>query len=119
MANPVQCVFGCGAQRACARDRQSAGETHSTLRSRLHGATPEQQQLLRVAPVERQFHDACGFHDLTDADAARLHQRRIGVDFNRFGNLADLEYQIDRRIAIDLQDNARPHNCAKPRQPRL
>jgi hypothetical protein len=30
------------------------------------------------------------FHDLADAEAARLDKRSIGLDFYRFGNLADL-----------------------------
>src|SRR5262245_48306623 len=58
VADSVERVLGCRTQGARARDRQPAGETHSAGRSRLHGSTAEQQQLLRVAAVERQFHDS-------------------------------------------------------------
>ena len=109
MPNPVQGVLHRSAQSAGAGDQHPAREARSTGRSRLHRSATQQQQLLRVAPVERQLHDPRRFHDLTDADAARLNQRRVGLDFHLFRNLADLERDVDRRVAADLQDNSHLH----------
>ena len=60
-----------------------------------------------------------GWWGLTDAETARLHEGRIGLNFDLFGNLADLERDIDGRVAADLQDDARLHKQAKPRQASL
>src|SRR5207249_9504349 len=79
----------------------------------LLGGPAEQHEFLRVAAVERQFDNARGFHDLTDADAASLDQTRVGLNFNLFGNLADLQDDPDSRIAVNLQHNAGLHECTE------
>jgi len=120
MANPVQCVVRSRTNTARRRNRQPRPtEAVATGWRHLLGCAAEQYEFLRVATVQWQFHDSRCFHDLTDAEAARLHQTRIGLHFNLLGHLPDLKHDVDRRIAVDLQDNTCLHECAKARQSRL
>ena len=124
MAYPVQRVLRGCTKAACSRNDDPPLEGVSALtiagsRRNLLGAAVQQEQFLRVAAVEGQFHDARGFHDLADGKAARLDQSRVGLNLDLFRNLAHLEHDLDRRIAVDLQDNTRLHECAKARQSRL
>src|SRR6266478_5943538 len=74
MANPIQGVVRSGADTTCRRNRQPRPtEAVSTGWRYLLRRAAEQYEFLHVTAVQRQFYDSRSFHDLTDADAARLH----------------------------------------------
>ena len=103
MANPIQCVVRSRTDAACRRNRQPRPtEAVSTRRRYLLGGAAEQYEFLHVAAVQWQFYDSRGFHDLADADAARLHQAGVGLHFYLFGHLPHLKENIDGGVAVDL-----------------
>ncbi len=71
----------------------------------MHGSAAEEQQFLRIAAIERQFHDPRCFYNLTHTDVSRLDYGGISLHFHLFGNLADLKRNIDRRVGIQLKNN--------------
>ena len=120
MPDPIECVVRSCADAARCRNRQpGATEAVSTRGRYLLGGAAEQYELLHVASVQRQFHDAGSFHDLTHADAARFDQTRVGLHFNGLGHLAHLERDVDRRIAVHLQNNSCLRKSAESRQGRF
>ena len=70
-------------------------------------------------PFKRQFHHADVVDHLTDPGAARLHQRRVCLNFDCFGNLTDFKRDVDYRIRADLQHDSGLRKCAESRKDRF
>ena len=64
-------------------------------------------QLDEVPAVQRQFLDLRLVHSDAQLRAVGLHQRDGGLHLNRFRHVADFQLQIDARLLIDVEPDAR------------
>ena len=79
----------------------------------------KRNQFGSLTAVQRQFQNSRVLDDLADARAARFDQRGVGLNLDGLCDLADLQRDVDYRIAVDLQDKSRLGVCAEARQGRF
>lgn len=72
-------------------------------------ARREQHQCEHVPAVERQIGDAPVLHHFPDRGARGIHKSGLPTDFDRFGRRAHLQLEVDVRVLIHLQRQARAH----------
>ena len=65
-------------------------------------------ELKEVPPVQRQFHDAPVLNHSADSGVVGDQQSCVGLHFNRFADLADLQLEIDAGGELHLQFNLIP-----------
>ena len=68
---------------------------------------------------QRKFEDPLTLDHLAHSRAARLDHRGIGLYFDLFAHLTDVENWIDRQVAVHLQDDSCLHKRTETRQRRL
>ena len=68
--------------------------------------TDRQNQLGRVASIQRQFQDSLRFHSLADTNGSGLHKRRVGLNLDLLGTLTHFERHVNDRIAVYLQHDS-------------
>src|SRR5438105_14253691 len=100
MPDPIEVVVGGSSQSTGAGNQQTAGKDLACRRSHLRCAAAKEQQLLRIPSIEREVQDALGLHHISDAEIASFDQSRICLYFDLFGNLTDLNRDVDRRVCI-------------------
>ena len=66
----------------------------------------QQDQLGRLARVQRQFDDFLVADDLADAAAVRFHRQGLGLHHDLFADRADLQGRVDDRVGIDVEHDA-------------
>ena len=98
------------AVRLAAGDRDGDGRvilvrTEVPRRSRRSQAR-QKDQLRCLPPVQRHLHDALVVDDLADAGRSRLDHCAARGHGDLFAEPADDEGDIDRRVAVDLEDDA-------------
>ena len=71
------------------------------------GVACEENQLGRLARIQRQFDHFLVADDLTDAGAVGFHRQGLGLDRNLFADRADLQSRVDDGVRIDVEDDAR------------
>ena len=79
-------------------DRAITGQT---------GHAGQQDQFERVAAVQRHFGDALVVDDLADAGRVGLDLDSVGFDGDLLVYRADFERNVEGRIGVDLEDDAR------------
>ena len=67
----------------------------------------EQRQRQRVAAVERQIAHAAVLDNGAERRASGVDQRSFRLNLNRFGNLTDIESDVDLRVLTYLEPDAR------------
>ena len=74
----------------------------------------ERDELQKVAPVQRQIHDALIFDDRADRGVLGVQQRSAGGDFDRFGHLSHPQLEIEARHLLHLQFDIAADRALKP-----
>ena len=78
--------------------------------------TGEENQLRGLAAVERNLVDPLVVDDLSHTRGARFDHGRIGEHRDLFAKVADAQRDLDRRVGVDLQDDAVLHVGVEPRE---
>ena len=85
-------------------DRVAGALAHVALLAvGLDGARAQEQQLEEVAAIQRQLGDLLFGDGLADAGAAGVEGDGVRLDFDRLGDVARLELQIDALDLIDVE----------------
>jgi hypothetical protein len=88
-------------------DRHGARAVHvDGIAGALHHSGFVHQEVQRIAPVERQFHDGFPFDDVADHGVGCLHGFRAGGDFHSVADRAHLQRDRKCQRSIDLDDIA-------------
>src|ERR1051326_4924093 len=90
--------------------------TVSSCSSSADRVTRESDQLLDISRIERQFQHAHIVDYLADAGVPRLYQRGVRLHLDGFGDLPDLQADIDQRSAADLEHDAGLFKSTKSRK---
>ena len=94
-------------------------ETPVACRSLLNGCTGKRDQVLYIPAIQRKFDNSCVLDDLPHADVARFDLRRVRLNFDRLGDLANIHDRIDDGVTVDLQHDPGLRVCAESRQRRF
>src|SRR5262245_51372677 len=80
------------------RDGLTAGHSGTRRPFNRHSRSGKLDEVGWIASVERQLEDPLILDYLTNACSACLHQRRVGLNLDRFRDLAHLQHSIYDRI---------------------
>ena len=117
----------CAVQQECHAVGQAARDRDADRRITPHKTTDaadgrgsgKDNQIGDLAAVQRQLHHAKVIHHLADTGGPSFHQRRVRLNLDLVGNLADFENRIDHRVGADLQHDPRLDKRAESGKSRL
>ena len=111
------------AKRLSAGNGNTDTTGHRTARRagarRLHGRSRQNDQVRRLPAIERQRLDALVFYDGPDTRAASFNERGGRFNADRLGKIAQRHRDVDDRVRIHLQHEARADEGAEAGEHRL
>ena len=110
----VEQVGDAEGQAAGHRHVDGSPEAAAVRAAGVDGRAHHHEQRCHLPSLQRQFDDPLTFHDLADARAPHVHERRGRFNGHRFLEGADRQLHVDRRRGGDLQDDARLDVGAEP-----
>ena len=111
------------AKRLSTGNRNTDPTGHRTARRararRLHRRSRQNDQVRRLPAIERQRFNALVLDDGADTWAARFNERRRRFNADRLGEIAQRHRDVDDRVRIHLQHEARADERAESRRASL
>src|SRR5437660_5421586 len=96
--------------------RNSFASRRDSLKRNQYGGG---DQVRHLASIQREFQNSRVLDDCADCRAARLHLGGVRLYLDGLGHLADLQRDINRRIAVHLKHDIRLHKRAESGQCRF